>query len=475
MASPQGKKPVMKPMFFKRKILPPKSQQKPKTDLLESASSNTASIVIDDSPSSSKTPTSSQSASTAQKATSGRNATKKKEKRETGQLDDLEYWGRSKDVHAGMLRIEEERIREREAEHRRKVEEASALAKKKRQEQQDKRYSSRASKRRKSDEGAIAISDEDSDDTDDTAHRPRRPSAARTRSPSLLPELNAEADEVNKILEDYKRKQAQAKAAPPTTQVSQRAISENPPAGTQTNGRASTEPADKTKDIIVQILVVSRIEGVKPMVFNRKFGQTLGVVRTTWGKMQHFDESRVDRLVLIWRNETRVFDSTVPKSLGIRFDREGKMYIEDKNRRTSLARRQMEEEQAIHDGIKPDECKIVFDAMWEEDWEQLVKEREEAKNAWELSGDDEEEVPGIALNVKPMFIMLKGKNFKQLKMKVKPTMKVSEVIQVIREERNLDENDTEIELHFDGDELEEDMTLEDAEIEHEFQIDVILK
>lgn len=45
---------------------------------------------------------------------------------------------------------------------------------------------------------------------------------------------------------------------------------------------------------------------------------------------------------------------------------------------------------------------------------------------------------------------------------------------MMRDQRKLDE-DTEIELHFDGEELEEDMTLQEADIEDEYQIDVILR
>lgn len=52
-------------------------------------------------------------------------------------------------------------------------------------------------------------------------------------------------------------------------------------------------------------------------------------------------------------------------------------------------------------------------------------------------------------------------------------MKISDVIKQIREERKIDD-DTEIELHFDGDELELHVTLEEAEIENDFQIDVVL-
>ena len=53
-------------------------------------------------------------------------------------------------------------------------------------------------------------------------------------------------------------------------------------------------------------------------------------------------------------------------------------------------------------------------------------------------------------------------------------MKIREVIERMRDERKLGE-DTEVELHFDGEELEEDMSLEEADIEDEFQIDVVLR
>ncbi|EPS37068.1 hypothetical protein H072_9314 [Dactylellina haptotyla CBS 200.50] len=470
MASSSPKKPAIKPMFFKRKDLSkpkptllPVAKPTPIDDPIESASGAKASAapkspdiieIIDD--------------------VKDEKKLKLKQKGSKAEKTDLDYWGRSRHVHDGMMKLERERHRkEKEAEDRRKQKEAAELERQKKEEKQN----TRSSKRRKSGDNEIIQLSDDENDGDENRHRkfPRDGTVTPTTSTDALD--NAEFE---KILAEYKKKkEAEDAAAAKSTQES---FTE--PISTQhlTNSQraTSTDPGDAYKDVIIQILIVSRIDGTKPFVYNRKFSQTLGKVRDTWARMNHLTEEQVDRLIFVWQNETRVFDSTVPRSLGIRFDREGKMYVEEKNRRKTFGRRDRDEKAALQEGIAPGECKIFFDAMWAEDFEQMLKEREEAqaneeKEIWGITEIEEEEVvTGITPNTKPMFITLRGKNFKELKLKVKPTMKVSEVIQKMKKERDLDD-DTEIELHFDGDELEENMTLEDAEIEHEFQIDVVLQ
>ncbi|KAK6510974.1 hypothetical protein TWF506_010062 [Arthrobotrys conoides] len=380
------------------------------------------------------------------------------------QLNDLDIFGRAKDVHVGM-RIVSEAKRRKEAEARRQKAKAA-------EEEKKKIVPTRTSKRRKSDdEKTILIDDEDNDDDKDPDFRRRK-----NRDSTLTPRGSVEPvdpSEVDRVLEAFNKKKAELAAR-------SRVLS--PPSLTQlpaSQQATSTDPADAYKEIIVQILIVSGIPGTKPMVFNRKFGQTLGKVRDTWARMQGFTNDQLPHLILVWQNETRVFDSTVPRSLGIRFDRDGKMYLGDKGKNYSLAKLDKDEREAIQNGINPEECRVLFTAMWDEEFEELMKQREAAKErekAFELSSDheDEEVVTGIALISQMIEITLKGKHFEELKLKVKPGMKISEVIEKIRDERKLDE-DTEIELRFDGDELEEDMTLEEAEIEDEFQIDVVLR
>ncbi|KAF3078592.1 hypothetical protein TWF569_008723 [Orbilia oligospora] len=401
---------------------------------------------------------------TASQATvpSGSQDPKKTEKKK--EFNDLEFFGRSKDVHAGM-RIVAKAKRQKEAEAREQRAKAAAEEKKK---IEPRRYS----KRRKSDdEAAILIGDDENDDGKDPDFLPRK-----NRDPTLTPRTSVEPidpSEVDRVLEAFNKKKAEVEAR-------SRVLS--PPLSTQllaSQHATYTNPADASKDIVIQILIISGIPGTKPMVFNRKFGQTLGKVRDTWARMQGFTEDQIQHLVLVWQNETRAFDSTVPKSLGIRFDRDGKMYLDGKGGNDSFSTLGKDEREAIRNGIKPDDCRIYFDAMWDEEFEGLLRQREAAKErekALELSSDheDEEVVTGIALNTQMMEITLKGKHFKELQLKVKPSMKISEVIEKMRDERKIDE-DTEIELHFDGEELEEDMTLEDAEIEDEFQIDVVLR
>ncbi|KAF3927091.1 hypothetical protein AA313_de0205794 [Arthrobotrys entomopaga] len=466
------KKPVMKPMFIKKKVL---NKNKAVPTATDAPPSSSEPIALTGGSSSLKSPSASQDSDiidiTDEVVDLRKDGKKKKE-----EMNDLDFWGRSQAVHAGMLKLERERHRkERQAREAEKQKEES-------------QHATRSSKRRKSDENnVIRLSDNENDEGDD--NRPRK-SRDGTRSPTATTSITTidslNPAEFDKILAAFKEKRATEEAAanlksirdavpaylpePTTTQLppdSQRAV--------------SADPSETFKDVIIQILIVSDIEGTKPFVFNRKYTQTLGKVRETWGKMQHFTEEQLDRLILVWLNETRAFDSTVPRSLGVRFDKEGKMYVEDKSRRTSAGRRDMEEQAAMQQGIAPGECRVYFTAMWIEDFEEMLRKREEAVEReregeiWEISESEEEEVlTGITLNSKPMVIILKGKNFKELKLKVKPTMKISQVIDMIKDERKLEE-DVDIELRFDGDELEEDTTLEDAEIEHEFQIDVVLR
>ncbi|RVD83528.1 uncharacterized protein DFL_007914 [Arthrobotrys flagrans] len=438
-SSQPRKKPVLKPMFFKK--------AKPIKDDAESLSSTPAGPALKKESSTTidlTSPTASQGT-----APSGSQDVKIAEKKK--ELNDLERWGRARDVHVGMRMVSEAK-RQKEAEARRQKAKAPAVEEKKRV------HPIRSSKRRKSDDKtSILIVDDDNDDDKDSDFLPRK----TTRDPTHTPRTSVEPidpDEFDRVLEAFNKRKAEVAA-----EVAARSRVFSPPLSTQlpvSQRETSTDPADASKEIVIQILIISSIPGTKPMVFNRKFGQTFGKVRDTW-------------------NETRVFDSTVPKSLGIRFDKDGKMYLGAKGKRDGFETLERDETQAIQSGIKPDDCRIFFDAMWVDQYDDLMRQREAAKErerALELSSDheDEEVVTGIALNTQMIEITLKGKHFEELKLKVKPSMKICEVVEKMRDERKLDE-DTEIELHFDGEELEEDMTLEEADIEDEFQIDVVLR
>ncbi|KAK6354383.1 hypothetical protein TWF730_008791 [Orbilia blumenaviensis] len=457
MASKPKRKPVMKPMFFKKDDLSAYasklSQPPPPPVALKASSSNTIDLTSP-TPSQDFTPSGSQDPKNIQ-------VDNKKQ-----EVNDLDFWGRAKDVHASMQKVSEERRQEAKA---RKQTARSALVGK------AKEKPTRSSKRRKSDENTVVlVSDGENNDEKDADYLPRK----TTRDPALTPRASVEPveldpSEFDKILEAFNKKKAEVEA-----EVAAKARAFSPPMSQLPGSQpaTSTEPVDTSKDIVIQVLIISSIPGTKPMVFNRKFGQTLGKVRDTWARMQGFTEEQVEGLILVWQNKTRVFDSTLPKSLGIRFDEHGKMYLSSKGEKE-----RKDESQVIPQGIAPEECRIFFDAMWVDEYEELMKRREAAKereNALELSsdseGDDNEIVTGIALNTQMIEITLKGKHFKELKLKVKPSMKISEVIEKMRDERQLDE-DTEIELHFDGEEIEEDMTLEEADIEDEFQIDVVLR
>jgi len=68
-------------------------------------------------------------------------------------------------------------------------------------------------------------------------------------------------------------------------------------------------------------------------------------------------------------------------------------------------------------------------------------------------------------------VKLKGPGFDLLAVKVKPDSTVEELIEKMKDERELGD-DVVIKLAFDGEDLEEDMTLIDAEIEDDFLVDV---
>ncbi|KAK6334686.1 hypothetical protein TWF718_010133 [Orbilia javanica] len=453
-SQPVRKKPVMKPMFFKKAVLPkpavtePTESSKSVPELVKEPSTLIDLI----------SPTASQGNTVA-----GLQGPKDEGKRR--EVNDLDFWGRAKDVHIGMRTVSGVK-RQKEAEARRQKQKTKAPLKEKKVEP------TRSSKRRKSDDKtAILISDDDNDDEKDSDPLPRK----NRRDKTLTPRTSAEPidpSDFDRAFEALKKTRAEVAARP-------RALS--PPLSTKllaSQPESSAGPADASKEIVIQILIISEIPGTKPMVFNRRFTQTLGKVRDTWARMQGFTEDQIERLILVWQNDTRVFDSTLPRSLGIRFDKDGKMYLGMKGKDSSY-KLERDEREALQKGIKPGECKIFFRAMWHEEYDDLIKQKEVAKErekAIELLSDHEEEevVTGIALNAQTMEITLRGKHFEELKLMVKPSMKISEVIERMRDERKLDE-DTEVELHFDGEELEEDMTLQEADIEDEFQIDVVLR
>ncbi|KAI4288197.1 MAG: hypothetical protein L6R35_002539 [Caloplaca aegaea] len=220
---------------------------------------------------------------------------------------------------------------------------------------------------------------------------------------------------------------------------------------------ASTPPIP-APDPIVSILITSRIPNTNPLIVNRKISQRLKDVRVTWCQKQCFTPDFSASVFMTWRGK-RLFDVTTCRSLGIGVDSNGN--IVTKGQKDILG----EEERQIH-----------MEAMTEEILEKIEKMKRGEANG-EGNGDIgvEKETPAAAEKQETQVrIILKAKGCSDFKLIVKPTTKVSRIVNAFRTEKRVD-SDREVFLSFDGDRLAPECQVGETELADMDYVDVYVR
>jgi hypothetical protein len=216
-------------------------------------------------------------------------------------------------------------------------------------------------------------------------------------------------------------------------------------------------------DPIVLILVTSAIEGTVPLVLKRKLSQRLKDVRLHWCDKQtssdpRFAEELKQHIFLTWRGN-KVFDVTTCKAMGLQVDAEGnftgKGYGFDPNGR-------------IH--LEAWTTELFVQAQKRKQAERLRRAADPTKSP---SPEPEPvvEAPKVNTNLK---IILKAKDYPDVKIVVKPQTLVSKMINAFRSQNKIPP-DMHVDIRFDGDKLEPDSVVADADLEDMTTVEVYVR
>ncbi|KAH7023079.1 ubiquitin-2 like Rad60 SUMO-like-domain-containing protein [Ilyonectria destructans] len=224
----------------------------------------------------------------------------------------------------------------------------------------------------------------------------------------------------------------------------------------------ATEGDSHTKET-TEIFVTSELPEGSPILVKFLFDKPLRVVRDTWIAMQRnkgvdIPMDQNDDVVLTWRRQ-KVYNYSTLLSLGIRPQADGRLAA-DAHGAAGL----LESRTRVHlEAWTPD----LFQEMERE--EDLRRKRE----AGELSDEEAapEEAPEPEIKIK---VILKARDLEDVKLTVRPETTVETLVTGFRTQRDVGANQ-EVSLWFDGERLEEHVTMDDAEIDDMDTIEVHIK
>lgn len=203
--------------------------------------------------------------------------------------------------------------------------------------------------------------------------------------------------------------------------------------------------ADKTAEVVVEILVTSELENTKPLIVRRHMSQRFRDIRLTWCARQGFDQKTTDSIYLTW-NKRRLFDVTTCRSLDI-------------SPLSSLSTELDFEDES------QDVLRIHVEAVTDE----FLKARAEAKKMALAPL-----TPSRTVDSEAFHIVLKSPGYGDLRVKVLPRTPIQQIITNFRSKRNIS-SDSKILLSFDGDVLDPDSQLKDYDIDDMDLVEVILR
>ncbi|KAI0889725.1 uncharacterized protein GGS22DRAFT_3229 [Annulohypoxylon maeteangense] len=222
------------------------------------------------------------------------------------------------------------------------------------------------------------------------------------------------------------------------------------------------------EDPIIQILIHSHMRGINPLMFRRRLSQKLNVVYQTWIEQQIVKRSNVPRLVLesmffTWKGN-KVYPHTTLKTLGIKPERDGGLYPDWKPDQEGYQGRD----------------KVYFEAWTQQLYDEYLEEKEKQRlqhlNELEgvYEGSQEPEPPQTSQDEKKIRVHFKAKDRPPTKVTVRSSTTAAQLVKAYRRLASIPEDKT-IELHWDGEVLEDETTVEEADIEDMDSLEVHIK
>lgn len=213
----------------------------------------------------------------------------------------------------------------------------------------------------------------------------------------------------------------------------------------------------------VNVFVTSDIPGVDAKQFRFTLAKPLRVLRAAWIDFHScrisLPPSEMSEVFLTWRGH-RLYDLTTLDSLDL----------------PGEYRKYKGEREGFKDDWKNIMMQMWTPALWEEHEKQL--ERQRRRDLGELSDDDGgdggEDVAEAEPEEQKIKVLLKTKADEPLKTSVRPSTSIATIMELFRKMRGLPP-DAPITLMFDGDELDEDTTVAEADIDDMDTIEVYIR
>lgn len=221
--------------------------------------------------------------------------------------------------------------------------------------------------------------------------------------------------------------------------------------------------ASGKKAPIAELLIDSRLPDTTALMVKVRIDATIEKPRIAWCTRQEFSPETMRNVFFTWR-DTRLYDSTTVKRLGVKVDHHGNVSIEG--------------DDSIYD--ENNTPKIHVEAWTEELFAQHKRElaaaAEAERRAAEASPavDERDPTPPPEPEVKKVRLFLKAKGMEDFKIQVRPDTTFEQLADAFRTSHRIAKSQP-LTLMFDGDRLSPMDTIQDIELEDMDSVDVLLK
>ncbi|KAH6898488.1 ubiquitin-2 like Rad60 SUMO-like-domain-containing protein [Thelonectria olida] len=217
-----------------------------------------------------------------------------------------------------------------------------------------------------------------------------------------------------------------------------------------------------------EIFISSVIPNTKPIRVKSLFNQPLRLIRDTWLATQRKHNIPVptehpDDVILTWRRK-KVYNYSTLQSLGIRPGGDGRLVVDGRLVPESFA------------GFNESRNRVNLEVWTHELFQEMeadedLRRRRDAGELEEEEEEPEEEEPAPVTKLK---VILKSKDLEEVKLSVRPETTIETLITGFRTQRDIPAS-KDVSLWFDGERLEEHMTMDDCEIDDMDTIEVHMK
>lgn len=214
----------------------------------------------------------------------------------------------------------------------------------------------------------------------------------------------------------------------------------------------------------VDILVTSTVLNAGPCRMKFLFDKPLRVVRNSWVALQRRNGVQLpllndDDVILTWRRK-KVFIFSTLLSLGIRPQGDGRLEVDGHDR----------------EGLADNRTRVHMEAWTPELFQEMeqqeaLRRKREAGELDESEDEARDEPPTPEVRIR---VILKARGLEDVKLTVRPETTVETLLIGFRTQRSIG-SDKAVSVVFEGERLEEHVTMEDADIADMDLIDVHVK